>query len=635
MFRLIQSYATKMRSDASFRKKNSSKIFPINTLRTLSFSVVLAIIVVICPSSFSFTTHNLSTFQTPSRYQDLFRTHSAPTIKFTKLSAVTKIQTVIIDGSELSSLQRFKDKNSDNGYENKSLQTPSSLNSNDPVGFYAVAVGSLQDSPGSRIIGVVSPDGDTEHEILSLSPQINIYSSSLATIPSSVTDTDAISTLINSMVGVHCSFVSRLEAVGGSEDVFDIDTSETPQKVVVVGSSDLACFIADSLATLGASVNQISTSPLVTIRKNRGKAALSINISKPAVGKMQLGFAAVLGKFDTLVDCLTDEVKIDNSLEQFGTGPSDATSDASTVIRELKLQHGCHCYVSTLSASQKIVRDEGLLFGRNKSEKYVNEIVEVTKSFTSFQTTIKLNKREYQYISPPPRFGPTTLQTLLNSDVLFSSKKIADIMVRQWSLKDFLELTTWPRDSIGGQRFGFPNIDDLEVLDEQEELDFIDDEFDGLVSVSDETKNGKEATAKVVKLEVENPFITKIQGVEGLEKEIVSCEKDCILFLSAKFCRTCKGIVPQYTRLARINNEEKDLNIMFAQADLGGKIGKQLGRALDVEAVPTFVMFRKGELYGDPLSISRLPSKKLNIAVEYLSSGTKWDRRNFRKAVES
>lgn len=235
-----------MRSDASFRKKNSSRIFPIiNTLRTLSFSVVLAIIVVICPSSFSFTTHNLSTFQTPSRYQDLFRTHSAPTIKFTKLSAVTKIQTVIIDGSELSSLQRFKDKNSDNGYENKSLQTPSSLNSNDPVGFYAVAVGSLQDSPGSRIIGVVSPDGDTEHEILSLSPQINIYSSSLATIPSSVTDTDAISTLINSMVGVHCSFVSRLEAVGGSEDVFDIDTSETPQKVVVVGSSDLACFIAE------------------------------------------------------------------------------------------------------------------------------------------------------------------------------------------------------------------------------------------------------------------------------------------------------------------------------------------------------------------------------------------------------
>lgn len=95
---------------------------------------------------------------------------------------------------------------------------------------------------------------------------------------------------------------------------------------------------------MGASVNQISTSPLVTIRKNRGKAALSINISKPAVGKMQLGFAAVLGKFDTLVDCLTDEVKIDNSLEQFGTGPSDATSDASTVIRELKLQHGCHWY---------------------------------------------------------------------------------------------------------------------------------------------------------------------------------------------------------------------------------------------------------------------------------------------------
>jgi len=232
-----------MRSDASFRKKNSSRIFPIiNTLRTLSFSVVLAIIVVICPSSFSFTAHNLSTFQTPSRNQDLFRTHSAPTIKFTKLSAVTKIQTVIIDGSELSSLQRFKDKNSNKDYENKSLQTSSS---NDPVGFYAVAVGSLQDSPGSRIIGVVSPDGDTEHEILSLSPQINIYSSSLATIPSSVTDTDAISTLINSMVGVHCSFVSRLEAVGGSEDVFDIDTSETPQKVVVVGSSDLACFIAE------------------------------------------------------------------------------------------------------------------------------------------------------------------------------------------------------------------------------------------------------------------------------------------------------------------------------------------------------------------------------------------------------
>mmetsp|Transcript_44445 Transcript_44445/g.66982 ORF Transcript_44445/g.66982 Transcript_44445/m.66982 type:complete len:88 (+) Transcript_44445:629-892(+) len=76
--------------------------------------------------------------------------------------------------------------------------------------------------------------------------------------------------------------------------------------------------------------------------------------------------------------------------------------------------------------------------------------------------------------------------------------------------------------------------------------------------------------------------------------------------------------------MARLCKEGGDA-VTFAKADAVGKVGKALGRALDVEAVPTFMLFKDGRRYGSPLSISSLPSKKLDLAMEYLTKGMEWD----------
>ena len=44
-----------------------------------------------------------------------------------------------------------------------------------------------------------------------------------------------------------------------------------------------------------------------------------------------------------------------------------------------------------------------------------------------------------------------------------------------------------------------------------------------------------------------------------------------------------------------------------------------------MDAVPAFVLFRKGKRFGSALSVSDLPSKKIGRALELLESGKDWD----------
>ena len=67
---------------------------------------------------------------------------------------------------------------------------------------------------------------------------------------------------------------------------------------------------------------------------------------------------------------------------------------------------------------------------------------------------------------------------------------------------------------------------------------------------------------------------------------------------------------------------------------MGSKKGKMISRLLGVDAVPAFVLFQNGKRYGDTLSISKLPSKKLDVALEYMKSGKKWDRNTFMKEID-
>jgi thiol-disulfide isomerase/thioredoxin len=123
----------------------------------------------------------------------------------------------------------------------------------------------------------------------------------------------------------------------------------------------------------------------------------------------------------------------------------------------------------------------------------------------------------------------------------------------------------------------------------------------------------------------DNPYVLNVLGVEGMQSEIVDGEMDCIMFMSAKFCKTCRSINPMYTRMARLNQESENPVISFVKAEASGPMGKALGRYLEVQAVPAFVLFRKGKRFGVPLSVAKLPSRKIDRALELLASGSDWD----------
>jgi len=207
------------------------------------------------------------------------------------------------------------------------------------------------------------------------------------------------------------------------------------------------------------------------------------------------------------------------------------------------------------------------------------------------------------------------------------------VSVRGWALQDFWELASWPRDSSGSNvRFGLPALDEF---DDQLKEDgvmisappLVDNKFardDNNFAMDNEEEIAREGQQS-------NPFVMDISDVAGLQEKILTNdEKDCIVFMSAPWCRTCRKLSPAYTRMARetANNNE---NVVFAKANTAGTKGKQLGKALEVDAVPTFLLFRGGKRFGNPLSLSRLPSKKLDLAMEFLTSGSEWDTAAFRE----
>lgn len=335
------------------------------------------------------------------------------------------------------------------------------------------------------------------------------------------------------------------------------------------------------LAVNGASVSLVSTSdPQVDDYR--------VMCYGPAVGELEVSFCDHIGQFDSMVDTVSDE-----------QGQAEAAIDDddlidrsySVVLALLKSRHGCSRYVSTMTMSQRIVRDNGVFFGPGKVKDHVKEITGAGHPATP--------------IVPPEGFGGT-VQTLLSEGITYSLKPEGDTIVRMWSLPNFWELASWPRDASGANiRFGLPVIDDLDVLGNEEEEE--DEEEEDVASPS---KNGG------------NPFLVEIEGVQGLSREIIDPEKDCILFLSATYCRTCKTLGPAYTRYARQNQSE---SLVFGKADTTNAVGKELGKKLAVNAVPLFVFFRKGRRFGKPLSINKLPSKKMDLAFDFLTTGAEWD----------
>jgi thioredoxin-like negative regulator of GroEL len=77
--------------------------------------------------------------------------------------------------------------------------------------------------------------------------------------------------------------------------------------------------------------------------------------------------------------------------------------------------------------------------------------------------------------------------------------------------------------------------------------------------------------------------------------------------------------------LARISKEENNSDLVFAKASTAGKQGKQITSILQIQSVPTFVLFREGERYGEPFGLSKLPSQLFDTVIHRLENGEEWD----------
>ena len=111
--------------------------------------------------------------------------------------------------------------------------------------------------------------------------------------------------------------------------------------------------LKSALSVVGADATQVTTNKLLRPRK-QGK------ILPPDVGKMSLGFASFVGKFDALVDTLTDESRLGESRcigdsDDWSNDASVGDECKSAVIVELEKQHDCKRFVMKIPILVEIV----------------------------------------------------------------------------------------------------------------------------------------------------------------------------------------------------------------------------------------------------------------------------------------
>lgn len=181
-----------------------------------------------------------------------------------ELYSVSKTRTAVLDGSSFNALDLFL------AAEGKSTGNPfrsNTRNNNSPAssghhGYCSIVTATLNNK---RVIGIIAnkdgiiakKDSRSSEALLntvSIDDNVHVYKDSLASIPKSISDEDAISTCIASLA-IHCAIHDPVrptdkivENVGGSSESFVSsveDTNEMAKKVVVVGGGDYASFIAE------------------------------------------------------------------------------------------------------------------------------------------------------------------------------------------------------------------------------------------------------------------------------------------------------------------------------------------------------------------------------------------------------
>lgn len=487
-----------------------------------------------------------------------------------------------------------------------------------------VSVGSNE-----KVLGI-EMDANTctdKTSLVQLDDNVYIHKDSMVIIPKGISDYDAISTASAALAGVYCSF-----------GAVDEKKSEAPKKAVVLGGGDYACFIAKALDCLGIQVTIVTTRPM-SLKDTPLNPLYRSNVDAmpPAVGKDEMGFSEALGDFDAVIDTLGDEANLqrvkylDDGIERvFGEGDRG-------VAAKLRRVNKCQRYISTLTKSQEIVLEEGILFAREPVLKYQKDIEKVDEIFGKVEKTKDLDQQKkqeeqdmemeqeerYTRLPVPMQYGKM-IQKLLDSKVIFptdrnenGSHKNKDVFVRGCSFPDYAEIEIWPADSTDGAtvRYGFPAIGELTLETKLDKM---------MGSARKKSSTNKKKRPKEKRIQ-ENPFVLEIDSLEDVKEEIVNCKKNAVLFVSAPYCKLCRSINPLFTRMARISKEEKQSDLLFAKASSAGKEGKQLTFTLNIDSVPTFVLFKKGQRYGEPFGVVKLPSKKLDTAIDYLLNDKEWE----------
>mmetsp|Transcript_14670 Transcript_14670/g.34091 ORF Transcript_14670/g.34091 Transcript_14670/m.34091 type:complete len:598 (+) Transcript_14670:70-1863(+) len=527
---------------------------------------------------------------------------STSTIPTAELVSVGRSQFAVLDGAEWHSVNTVLREQ-----YRQAPKSSTSVSSSVPPKYGYMNIVTGKDHSNNRIVAMQWTGGDASQ----LEAPSIVYEDSIALIPKQISDEDAMSTYISSISAIYCA-LPRVGKIGGdaNESTMMISTG----KVVVLGSGDLACFSAEGLASLGMEVFMVNNKGNANVRKNIG----NIQMMKPAMGESETGFSSYLGEFDSLVDTIGNE-------RSFTVSDDRTTLVGESTLQMLQNQHKCYNYVSTLTNSQNIIVNEGIFGGPGKADAYSAKVG---------NPNFLKKSSESQYITPPKDIG-RTLELLMKKGIILTEKQRSKACskksdaIRGWSLSDFWEQMSWPRDSSGSgaTRFGLPVREDPDEM--EDELGFTSladlpssnrnensDDVDGVGLSSSNADNG--AVQK-------NPYVLNIMDLDDYENEIVNTEKNCIMFMSAKFCKTCKTINPAFTRMARINQKNGNaINYSFVKAETSGVSGKKLAKRLSVRAVPSFVFVREGKLLGQTYA-SKLPDPKIDRAMQLLASGEAWD----------
>jgi len=588
------------------------------------------------------------------------------------LYAVTKQQTFILDGAELSHYVQSlaADHNNSSDDEKNNLQLPDvaprSLKKRKRVASVSFVTAVLDEDiilksdeiikNGAKIIGievVQEEEQQTQKEdsrgIITIDKDIQLYQDSIAVIPTSlkVSDADIISTAATSLLGVHSS-------------------STTRKRAVIVGGGDYAIFLAKALVALNVKTHLVTARPTWSLPSTQDIAGSSstdsIEIMPPAVGSMSLGFAMAIGEFDVLIDTLGDEMGMGRARTIIN---NDGYDIGQSSLQQWKELHGCTEYISTVTRSQQYVLGKGLLFARDAVIRYQEEVESRSTAVTSSSP-----KGVIPSVPPPKDFG-ATMQSLLDKNVIYpagsnevGSQVDKSTFVRGWSLSDLTELKTWPRASEGAGRFGFPVIDlnaprirpvketkkviapavEKIVAEDANKDDAYEEEsptseLTSSESMMETTVNATstrqiKVTKSSSKKVSSNPYVTTISSASELNQNIVEARRNCILFITASYCQKCKRLTPQFQRMARKSsdsdpsaNSSSANDVLFAHVDISaGPKGKQLGKLLNVEKVPSVIIFQNGnqvELDGEESSIvvERGNLNRLDEVVDALDKG--------------